>query len=285
VAEKRNPSDPESFFPSTMSWNAGTPSCKFQELKVEKPYTGDKKILVICTSAYLLEVANGKFFNTGHQSSETFVPIYHMDKAGFSFDFATPEGKKVALEEWTFGMATGYENKLREMEKKFKAQLDSPMKLSDVPTDLSPYAAVFLPGGHGPLIEQHKIERIGELLRSAHDKKLTTISLCHGPNAFRSAAIQGKDDFPYKGYKFCVFPDKVDVSSPQFGYLPGNLKPGDQCEAALKDLGMLVQNTEMDDMTYVDRELITGSCQLASQALGVAALTELAKLHDFKVSA
>lgn len=268
-----------------MSWNSGTPSIKeMKELKVDKLYTGDKKILVICTSAYLLKCENGKFFDTGHQASETFVPIYNFDKCGFKFDFATPDGKKVALEEWTFGMATSYEPKLRQMEKKFKDQLDSPMKLSDVPTDLAPYAAVFLPGGHGPIIEQHKIERIGELLRSAHTQGMLTISLCHGPSAFRAAALQGTEDFPYKGYKICVFPDKLDKSSPQFGYLPGYLGKDDLIEAKLKDLGVIVQNTEMDDMVCVDRELVTGSSQAASQTLAFAAVKVLAARNDFKVT-
>jgi len=260
----------------------GTPTIKdFADIAVETPYSGDKKILVICTSKYLLEMANGKLFDTGHQASETFVPLYHFDKCGFQFDIATPDGSAVAVEEWTFPMALGYESKLREIQGKLQEKLANPMKLADVPLKLEPYAAIFLPGGHGPVIEMHKIEALGALLRSAHEQALPTISLCHGPSALRAAALGG--DFPYKGYKLCVFPDKTDRFTPKLGYLPGYMKQEDWVEKQLKDLGCLVQNKEMDNRTCVDRELITGSSQLASQTLAVTAVMELAERYNFKV--
>lgn len=283
-APKRNPSDPESWLPSKMSLKSGTPTIKdFAEIKVETPYAGDKKILVVCTTKYLMEMANGKLFNTGHQASETFVPLYHFDKCGFKFDIATPDGTEVAIEEWTFPMAVGYEDKLREIQAKLKTQLTNPMKMADVPLDLAPYAAIFMPGGHGPVVEQHKIEALGALLRSAHEKALPTISICHGPSALRAAALGG--EFPYKGYKLVVFPDSVDRSTPKFGYLPGYMKEEDWVEAKLKALGCEVQNRAMDNSTCVDRELITGASPLASQTLAVAAVKFLAEKYDFKVQA
>lgn len=284
AAPKRVDSDPESWRPSTRSLASGTPTISnFAEIPVETAYTGDKKILMLCTTKHLLEMENGKFFDTGHQASETFVPLYHFEKCGFKIDIATPDGSAVAIEEWTFPMAVGYENKLREIQAKLQEKLTKPMKMADVPLDLEPYAAIFLPGGHGPVIEQHKIEALGALLRSAHDKALPTISLCHGPNAFRAAALGG--EFPYKGYKLVVFPDKTDRLTPKFGYLPGYLKEQDWVEAKLKALGCEVQNKAMDDTTCVDRELITGCSQMASQTLSVAAIKVLAEKYNFKVRA
>jgi len=281
-APKRDQAEPDSFFPSSMAYNASTPSCKdFKEISVVTPYSGGKKILVICTSKYLLQMANGKYFNTGHQASETFVALYHFDKCGFAFDVCTPDGKPVAIEEWTFPMATGYEDKLRSIQKKLQSQLDAPMKVSDVSTSLEPYAGIFMPGGHGPVIEQPKIAAIGVLLRAAHAMSLPTISLCHGPAAMLAAGIGG--DFPYKGYKLCVFPDSADLSSPKFGYLPGYIKAEDFVEANLVKLGCIVQNKEMDDMTCVDRELVTGSSQQASHTTSVAAVKLLAEKYGFEV--
>lgn len=282
LAPKRNPSDPDSWLPGSMPMSSGTPTIKgFKEVTVDSPYTGGKKVLMICTTKYLLECENGKYFNTGHQASETFVPCYNFDKCGFDFDIATPDGGKVALEEWTFPMAKGYEDKLRTIEAKLKQKLDNPMKLADVDISLEPYAAIFLPGGHGPVIEQHKIERIGEILRAAHAISLPTLSLCHGPSALRAAALGG--EFPYKGYKLCVFPDKTDLFTPKIGYLPGYLKKEDQIEAKLVELGMKVQNKEMDDSVCVDRELVTGASQLASQTFAHAAVKFLAEKYEFKV--
>lgn len=265
-----------------MAMNSGTPTLKdFKEVSVVTPYTGGKKILVICTSKYLFQLANGKYFNTGHQASETFVTLYHLDKCGFTFDICTPDGKAVAIEEWTFPMAAGYEDKLRSIQKKLQSQLDAPMKVSDVPISLEPYAGIFMPGGHGPVIEQPKIAAIGALLRVAHSLSLPTISLCHGPAALLAAGVGG--EFPYKGYKICVFPDKVDEFTPKVGYLPGYIKEEDRLEANLVKLGCLVQNKEMDNMTCVDRELVTGSSQLASQTLAVTAVKFLAEKYSFEV--
>jgi len=289
LAQNENPSDPESWTPSKLSSGSSTPTVKkIEELTIETPYTGGKKVLVLCTTKKFLEMANGKFFNTGHQASETFLPIYWMEKCGFAFDIATPDGAPVAIEEWTFPMATGYEDRLREIQSKLQDQLSAPKKMTDIlpggTVDLSPYAAIFLPGGHGPVIEQHKIEALGKILRAAHEISLPTISICHGPNALRAAAIGG-GEFPYKGYKLCVFPDKMDKSTPKFGYLPGYMKEEDMVEAELKKLGCLIQNKEMDDSTCIDRELVTGASQAASQTLAFAACRFLADKYDFQVKA
>lgn len=261
---------------------SGSPTiADFKELNIVTPYAGDKKILVICTSKYLLEMANGKYFNTGHQASETFVTLYHLDKCGFKFDIATADGKAVAIEEWTFPLAEGYEDKLRSIQQKLRVQLEAPMKLSDVAADLAPYAGIFMPGGHGPVIEQPKIKEIGAILRVAHSIALPTISLCHGPAAMLAAALGG--EFPYKGYKMVVFPDATDRFTPKVGYLPGYIKEEEWLQANLEKLGVLIQNTKMDDSTFVDRELITGASQLASQTLAVAAVEFLAEKYGFKV--
>jgi len=240
------------------------------------------KILVLGSSKYLLPCTNGKYFNTGHHTTETLVPLYHLDKAGFKFDIATLDGAALALEEWTFPMALGYEDKLKEIRNKIRDQLEKPTKCEDIAEDLDSYAALFFPGGHGPLIEMHTSEHLGKLLRSANAKGITTIALCHGPSALRAGAVGG--EFPYKGYKVVVFPDSMDKLSPKFGYLPGYLSVDYQCEAKLKALGCQVQNKKMDDSVAVDRELITGASQLSAQNLAVAATKALSDKFGFVVS-
>lgn len=279
---KRNASEPRSFYPSPFARKQSTPTIKtFKELKVEQAYAGDKKILVLGTSKYLLRMKNGKLFNTGHQSTETFVPLYHFDKAGFKFDFATEDGAPLAVEEWSFPFAKGYEKKIREIRNALQSQLQNPKKYEDISEGLDGYAAVFMPGGHGPVIDMPNQESLGRLLRSAHSQGMTTISLCHGPAAFLAGAVGG--EFPYKDYKIAVFPDKVDKMTPKIGYLPGYIREEDQIERKLKEKGCRVQNKKMDDTVVVDRELITGASQLASQKLAEKAIKILAEKFEFKV--
>eukprot|EP00450_Noctiluca_scintillans_P038854 CAMPEP_0194476938 /NCGR_PEP_ID=MMETSP0253-20130528/738_1 /TAXON_ID=2966 /ORGANISM="Noctiluca scintillans" /LENGTH=296 /DNA_ID=CAMNT_0039315845 /DNA_START=62 /DNA_END=952 /DNA_ORIENTATION=+ len=273
--------EPASFFPSSLSRSNGTPCMKkFKELSVEAPYDGDKKILVLGTSKFLLPCMNGALFNTGHHTTETLVPMYHFDKVGFKFDIATQDGAPLALEEWTFPMAVGYEDQIRQMREKVKDQLEKPKKYEDIAETLDGYAAVFIPGGHGPIIDMHNHESLGKLLRSANAKGIITISLCHGPSALRAAAVGG--DFPYKDYKIVVFPDSMDKMSPKFGYLPGYLSEDYLVESKLRALGCQVQNKGMDDSVCVDRELVTGASQLSSQNVAEAAIKILAEKFGFR---
>jgi len=279
-----NKGDPKSYIPSPMALYFSKPATtdvvanladdKAYSRFFPHKYTGDGKVLVYATSKYLLETKNGKFFNTGHHTSEFLLPLHHIMAAGFSnIDIATKDGGRVALERWTFPLATGYEDMLRETHEQVKDKLEAPMQIDQVSPNLEGYIAIFMPGGHAPLIEMGKDPVFGALLRKAHEQKMPLISLCHGPNALRSAALGG--EFPFGGYRLAVFPDSMDDKSPGPGYLPGYLKEDDFAEAHLKKLGMHVVNTEMDDMVVQDRELITGSSQKASHKLGKVAVQAL----------
>jgi len=66
-----------------------------------KKYSGDKKVLVLCTEERYFKMTNGKNFSTGNNVQETMVPLMHLVNAGFDFDVVTPSGKGAILEEWS----------------------------------------------------------------------------------------------------------------------------------------------------------------------------------------
>lgn len=280
LATKRQVDDPDSYFPSVISYVSSAPATRgVEDFSVARNRSYSGKILVYGTSKYLLETVDGRYFSTGHHSSELFLPMYHFDRAGFDFDFVTSDGGAVAVEEWSFALATAdgefpaYEDKLRATYDMFKTEMSTPKLTADIPTDLSGYKGIFIPGGHGPLIEEHLDADLGVLLRQAHSMNLPVLSLCHGPNALRSGALGG--EFPFAGYNFAMFPDAQDVISTSFGYLPSVPKEENQAERILKELGMNMMNTAMDDTVVEDRELLTGSSQLASQKFSVMAVAKL----------
>jgi len=279
--------DPESYIPSLMSLVFSQPATEGVEIiSWDEHYTGSGKILVYATSKYLLETSDGKYFNTGHHTSEFLLPLHHLMAAGFTnIDIATKDGGRVALEGWTYPLATGYDQILRDTETKLKDKLDSPIHSADVSPDLDGYIAIFMPGGHGPLIEVGKDPMLGKLLHKAQEKNLSIVSLCHGPVGFRSAALpEVGGEFPFAGYKIAMFPDSADIASPSFGYLPGQLREDDFAEAALKKLGMVIVNTEMDDTVVADRNLITGASQKAAQKLGVLAAKALLEHYGEQIT-
>lgn len=270
------------FSPSTISLS----DKKALSCKTFKPdeahagmYKGDQKILVVATSTNTLETDKGKLFWTGHNPTELFMPLAHLAHAGFTFEFASPEGKPVSIEAWAWPSikACGHEEALRKVEADNKDGLNAPIKISEGLANLAAgkYIAVFWAGGHGSLNMKRdpSAEDFGKILVHAHTNKMPTISLCHGPDALRCAPAK-----TYEGYKICSFVDKEDDKAAKFGYLPGKLKEEDYPERNLiAEQGVTYVNKKGDDQCVVDRELITGSTNLAADNLGRAVVEELKK--------
>ncbi|MBT6365377.1 MAG: protein deglycase HchA, partial [Bacteroidetes bacterium] len=105
---------------------------------------------------------------------------------------------------------------------------------------------------------------LGKILRWAHGKNISIVSLCHGPGTLMSARNDG--NFIFDGYKIALFPDKVDKQTPMLGYLPGHM-PYELGEE-LGKLGLTIVNKKADDTCHIDRNLITGASPMASNKLG-----------------
>lgn len=264
------------FFPSKFALGQFTsPKSDLDGADYPQPYKGTRRILVIGTDERYLKMDNGTLFSTGNHAIETLVPMYHLRQAGFEFDVATVSGNSMKFEFWAMpkedAAITGLHEALIE-------QFQKPLRLSDVVKNLGPnseYAAVFIPGGHGPLIELPFSADVAAVLRWALDSNRHIIAICHGPAALLSLAATG--DFPFAGYTITAFPDATDRMIPDIGYMPGHLTW--QFGEKLKALGVTISNSEPDNSTYKDRKLLTGAGPLAANALGkLAAETLLAEV-------
>lgn len=267
-----------SYSPSTLAIKLGTVSVSdYEQVKYTK-YDGDKsKILIIFTENKNLEMKNGKLFSTGNHPIEALVPMLHLKNAGFDFQIVTPNGRPVVFEMWAF---PNKDENVKAIYAEYKAAFEKPGKLSDFTansfTNDSAYAAVFVPGGHGAMNGIPEDKNVGKTLKWAHNNDLFTITLCHGPGSLLSTTLENQE-FIYKGYKMAVFPDAVDEMTPMVGYLPGYMKAG--VSERLTNLGAIIVNSESDNTTVRDRNLITGASPLASNNLGkLAAETLLSEL-------
>tara|TARA_Y100000385_G_scaffold285796_1_gene346432 strand:+ start:877 stop:1731 length:855 start_codon:yes stop_codon:yes gene_type:complete len=268
-----------SYSPSKMAVKMGVvDKTDFETITYQK-YEGKKsKILVIFTENKNLKMKNGKFFSTGNHPVEALLPMLHLKNAGFDFEIATPTGRPVVFEMWAFPEKDTH---VKAIYKAYKSSFENPIKLSDfINTAFNhsdSYAAVFIPGGHGVMIGIPEDKNVAKTLRWANENELFTISLCHGPGAFLSTALDDRE-FLYKGYNMAVFPDSVDNKTPIIGHLPGKMPYG--VSEKLKTLGVNLMNTKMDKTVCVDRRLITGASPLASNELGkLAAKTVLNELN------
>ena len=263
-----------SYSPSSLALNLGTVSVSdYEEVKYTK-YEGEKsKILIIFTENKNLEMKNGKLFSTGNHPIEALVPMLHLKNAGFEFNIVTPNGNPVVFEMWAF---PNEDENVKAIYQEYKSNFDNPGNLSDFIASSfandSAYAAVFIPGGHGAMNGIPENRNVAKTLNWAHNNDLFTITLCHGPGSLLSTTLDNQE-FTYKGYKMAVFPDAVDEMTPMVGYLPGHMKAG--VSDRLKNLGAIIVNTQSDNTTVRDRDLITGASPLASNELGKLAASTL----------
>lgn len=265
------------FFPSPYSLSQFTsPKSDLSGADYPNPYTGRRwKILMIGADERYLLTDNGSMFSTGNHPLETLLPMYHLDKAGFSFDVATVSGNPVKFEFWAM---PSEDAEVKGLFAKYRDQFKKPLKLADVIKknlgDDSDYIAVFIPGGHGALIGLPESEEVKTVLEWAAAKDKFMISLCHGPAAFLAAGIgKTKDSYIYNGYKICAFPDSIDAKTPDMGYMPGHLTWA--FGEKLKALGFEIVNTDISGMTHQDRKMLTGDSPLAGNALGKLAAKAL----------
>ena len=266
------------YIPSPLALKLATSSTtNFDNTTYENKYTGNKKVLMICTEERNMTMANGKKFSTGNHPVEMLMPILHLRNAGFEVDVVTPTGKPVAIEMWA--MPEEDEN-IKAIFSEYKSKLENPGSLSSFVQnsmkDNTDYVAVFIPGGHGAMLGLPENNNLNKLIHWSYNKDMFMLAICHGPAALLSANLDSdKDSFVYKGYKIAAFPDVVDAQGPMIGYTPGDM-PWIYGEK-LNNLGVTIINNEADNTVHIDRKLISGASPLAANAFGKLAATELLK--------
>jgi molecular chaperone Hsp31 and glyoxalase 3 len=266
------------YSPSPLALKLATSSTtNFDNTTYENKYTGNKKVLMICTEERNMTMANGKKFSTGNHPVEMLLPVLHLKNAGFDVDVVTPTGKPVAVEMWA--MPEDDEN-VKNIYAEFRNKLEKPGSLADFVTnsliDSTNYAAIFFPGGHGAMLGLPENKDVSKLVNWSYKKGLFTLAICHGPAALLAASLEGNgDDFIYKGYKIASFPDAVDAQGPMIGYTPGKM-PWIYGEK-LNKLGVTIINKEADNTVNIDRKLITGASPQAANDFGKLAANELLK--------
>ncbi|MCH7307088.1 protein deglycase HchA [Acinetobacter sp. NIPH 1852] len=277
----RNPTpdvaEDNAFFPSPYSLSQYTAAkTDYDGTTYPNPYQGDKKILMIATDERYILMQNEKFFSTGNHPVEMLLPMFHLDSAGFAFDVATLSGNPVKLEMWAMPKE---EQVVLDTYKKYEKQLKAPLKLADILDKAlskdSPYVGVFIPGGHGAMVKIPHSKDVKAVLKWAVENDKYVITLCHGPASLLAAAVdEDPNDYLFKGYQACVFPDALDTGANiDIGYMPGQL-PWLVGES-LEKLGVEILNKGITGQVHQDRKLLTGDSPLASNNLGKLAANAL----------
>lgn len=250
---------------------ATSKTTKYIQQEYGVKYTGTKPILVVCTDERFMEMENKKKFATGNHPVEMYVPMLHFRDAGFDFEIATFGGASVKLEMWAF---PAKDENVKNLHEELNPKTENPKKIADI-SSLDDFSAIFIPGGHGCMINLPKSPDLGKLLRMAHEQGMPIVTLCHGPAALLSTCTEEGQDCPFKGYKIMCFTDKTDKMTPSIGYLPGPMPW--MVQATLEDKGVTVLNKGETGAVHQDRELITGDSPDAAHNLGKIAAPVVVK--------
>src|SRR6202049_790459 len=199
------------------------------DFKKENKMKTKGKVFVLVSSGHGLPLQDGKVYSgAGYYLNELTVPVRALMKDGYEITFANPKGNtpQMDVNSATAMFFGGDEAKLKDY-LSFRdtlAGLKTPTRSSDViASGLDQYDAVFVPGGHGPMIDLLDDPDAGTVLRHFHETSKPTAVLCHGPISLLAAlpnasevvgALKAGDaagarakaqGWIYSGYKMTIF--------------------------------------------------------------------------------
>ncbi|MEU4797648.1 type 1 glutamine amidotransferase domain-containing protein [Streptomyces sp. NPDC023327] len=229
------------------------------------------KILFVVTGADHWTLADGSTHPTGFWAEEAVAPYQVFKAAGHEIVVATPGAVVPTVDQ---GSLAPEVNGGQEGADKVAAaladfpELQRPVELADV--DLAEYAAVFYPGGHGPMEDLAVDADSGKLLTLALEIGMPLGVVCHAPAALL-AATKADGTNPFTGYRLTGF---TNAEERQAGF-------AERAKWLLQDrlvaLGADFQEGEpWAPKVVVDRNLVTGQNPASSAPLAEELLKKLA---------
>ncbi|AZQ39367.1 type 1 glutamine amidotransferase domain-containing protein [Streptomyces cyaneochromogenes] len=228
------------------------------------------KILFVLTGADHWTLADGTKHPTGFWAEEAVAPYEAFKAAGHEVVVATPGGVVPPVDQGSLAAEVngGQENADRVAAVlAAMTELREPLRVADV--DLDDYAAVFYPGGHGPMEDLAVDADSGRLLTGALESGKPLGVVCHAPAALLAAT---KDDGTnaFAGARVAAF---TNAEETQAGF-------ADKAQWLLQDrlteAGVQVQVGEpWAPHVVVDGNLVTGQNPASAAPLAAELLKKL----------
>ncbi|MDO5639172.1 MAG: type 1 glutamine amidotransferase domain-containing protein [Neisseria sp.] len=258
------------------------------------------KVLLVTTSADELTFKDGRIHRTGYFLGELTEPAQELIKAGYEVVVATPDGNTPPVDKNSINPAL-FGNSAEKMSQAMTFALthpsmQKPTKLAEAIKNLNQYDGLYVPGGHGPMVDLMQDENLGKALRHFQSKNQAIAMLCHGPiafaaaldnpAAFRQAMVNGDTaiaqrlakDWIFKGYNMTVYSTLEEKGVED--WLQGKIEF--YMEDALRAAGANVSvGGDSADYVVVDRNLVTGQNPFSDHQLA----REMIKILDTQVAA
>jgi putative intracellular protease/amidase len=132
-----------------------------------------KKVLIIVSNAHAIGPRNRR---TGNFLPEVAHPYAEFERAGYQIDFASLTGDTPFLD--PLNLADDPDN-LAFLVGKGWAAMQKAKNLADV--DVSPYDAIFMPGGLAPMVDMPEHPLLKKVIKETYERKAVVGAVCHGP--------------------------------------------------------------------------------------------------------
>ena len=209
--------------------------------------------------------------DTGVWLGEFTDPYYEFVDQGYEVVLASPQGGEPPVDTRSL-LTENITSSNRRFNEDVRAQtaFKNTLKLDAV--DPQAYAALFYPGGHGPMWDLAKDETNARLVLAFFDDHKPIGAVCHGPAALVKAAAKRPELL--KGKKVTAFSNLEERAVLLYDHIPFKL------EDRLKELGAdyHAATIPFTSRVEIDGRLITGQ-NPASAAPAAKALLEVLEHH------
>ena len=149
----------------------------------------------------------------------------------------------------------------------------SPTNLSTMTDEeIAEFDAVFVPGGHGPMVDLADNPDVTRVIGILHQKQAAIASVCHGPAFLLSAPPNLDGQWMFDGYRVTSFTDEEEDQT-----RPGQHGLSWYLESALRNAGAVFDDgrSAWASHVVVDRNLITAQNPGSADAVADAVLKSL----------
>jgi len=227
---------------------------------------------MIVTAATSLTMKDGSEHPTGFWAEELVTAHRDLLEAGHAVTIATPGGvtptvDAVSLDPAVVGSA-GTVEELRGYLASIADELAAAVPVADV--DAADFAAIVLPGGHGPMADLAFDAATGRVLVAADAAGTIVAPFCHGPAALLSAKLPDGSN-AFAGRRLTVFTDEEERTGGTGENTPWWV------ESALREAGATIDSAApWSDHVVVDGNLISGQNPQSSASVARRVIEALA---------
>ncbi|MEQ9298456.1 MAG: alpha/beta fold hydrolase [Cyclobacteriaceae bacterium] len=219
------------------------------------------KILMIVSNPAVSEQTG---WPIGVWASEVTHPYWEFSEAGYTVEFASPEGGEVKFDGFSLpDDASGY-SAFDYISRGFLADpskmelLKNTIKISDVNPDN--YKAIFVCGGQGPMYTFYNNEALHQFFGEFYATGKPTAAICHGTNILLKAKVPGTNRLIVDGKKWTGFASSEEQYADN--YVGMQIQPFRIEEEAKKiENTTFVTAAPFSSFALADGNLITGQQQ------------------------